>query len=316
MTVRVREIDGGYRIDGDWDGLDAANAFLAHLSGRGFSPATVRAYAFDVLNLARFLTERKLAAGRRRCDGGVRLDRLAGSAPAEPGWRRGSGPGGFGGGVDGEPAGGGGAGIVRVSGDDRAAGRQSGALAAARAGAAPLAARAARSSGPGSRPRRRQVGAAAAPASGIVAGQRHRRIRRHAGHASGSGDGVGDAARRAAVGGGARPAVGGCGHGPAAAAGDRQGRQGTSRAGGCGVLHRARRLSAVGAPTRAGDTAVFRGAARTDHRCAGQRGRAAQPVPPPPGDSPVRSGCVRTGCGTPTAPNWPRQGSICSPCGR
>jgi integrase/recombinase XerC len=61
MGVRVREIDGGYRIDGDWDGLDAANAFLAHLSGRGFSPATVRAYAFDVLNLARFLTERKLA---------------------------------------------------------------------------------------------------------------------------------------------------------------------------------------------------------------------------------------------------------------
>jgi integrase len=32
-----------------------------HLSGRGFSAATVRAYAFDVLNLARFLTERKLA---------------------------------------------------------------------------------------------------------------------------------------------------------------------------------------------------------------------------------------------------------------
>jgi integrase/recombinase XerC len=28
MAVRVREIDGGYRIDGDWDGLDAANAFL------------------------------------------------------------------------------------------------------------------------------------------------------------------------------------------------------------------------------------------------------------------------------------------------
>ena len=61
MAVRVREIDGGYRIDGDWDGLDAANAFLAHLSGRGFSAATVRAYAFDVLNLVRFLTERKLA---------------------------------------------------------------------------------------------------------------------------------------------------------------------------------------------------------------------------------------------------------------
>jgi integrase/recombinase XerC len=61
MTLRVREVDGGYRIIGDWEGLDGANAFLAHLCGRGFSPATVRAYAFDVLNLARFLTERDLA---------------------------------------------------------------------------------------------------------------------------------------------------------------------------------------------------------------------------------------------------------------
>src|SRR5258707_4570484 len=61
MAVRVREVDSGYRIDGDWDGRDAANAFVAHLAGRGFSPATVRAYAFDVLNLARFLGERNLA---------------------------------------------------------------------------------------------------------------------------------------------------------------------------------------------------------------------------------------------------------------
>jgi integrase/recombinase XerC len=60
-VVRVRQSDGGFRIDGDWDGLDAANAFLAHLSGRGFSPATMRAYAFDVVNLARFLGERNLA---------------------------------------------------------------------------------------------------------------------------------------------------------------------------------------------------------------------------------------------------------------
>jgi integrase/recombinase XerC len=61
MAVRVRQVDGGYRIDGDWDGLDPANAFLAHLSGRGFSPATVRAYGFDVVNLARFLAERNVA---------------------------------------------------------------------------------------------------------------------------------------------------------------------------------------------------------------------------------------------------------------
>ncbi len=61
MVVRARQVDGKYRLDGDWDGLDSANAFLAHLAGRGFSPATVRAYAFDVLNLARFLGERNLA---------------------------------------------------------------------------------------------------------------------------------------------------------------------------------------------------------------------------------------------------------------
>jgi integrase/recombinase XerC len=60
MTVRVRQADVGYRLDGNWDGRDPANAFLAHLAGRGFSLATVRAYAFDVANLARFLTERDL----------------------------------------------------------------------------------------------------------------------------------------------------------------------------------------------------------------------------------------------------------------
>jgi integrase/recombinase XerC len=63
MAVRVQKVDGGYRIDGDWDGQDAANAFLAHLSGRGFSLATLRAYAFDVVNLARFLDHGDLTLG-------------------------------------------------------------------------------------------------------------------------------------------------------------------------------------------------------------------------------------------------------------
>jgi integrase/recombinase XerC len=60
MTVQVQLSDGGYRIGGDWDGIEAANAFLGHLRARAFSPATVRAYAFDVVNLARFLIGRGL----------------------------------------------------------------------------------------------------------------------------------------------------------------------------------------------------------------------------------------------------------------
>ncbi|HET6954178.1 MAG TPA: tyrosine-type recombinase/integrase [Acidimicrobiales bacterium] len=49
---------GSHRLEGSWVGVDAANAFLAHLESRAFSPATVRAYAFDLLNFARFLIER------------------------------------------------------------------------------------------------------------------------------------------------------------------------------------------------------------------------------------------------------------------
>lgn len=60
MAVRVQRVDDGYRLGGDWEGLDSANAFLTHLAGRRFSVATVRAYAFDVANLARFLAERDL----------------------------------------------------------------------------------------------------------------------------------------------------------------------------------------------------------------------------------------------------------------
>jgi integrase/recombinase XerC len=60
MTVQVQLADGEYRIGGDWGGAVAGNAFLAHLAARAFSPATIRAYAFDVVNLARFLTDQGL----------------------------------------------------------------------------------------------------------------------------------------------------------------------------------------------------------------------------------------------------------------
>jgi site-specific recombinase XerD len=56
MTVQVEVAEDGYRIAGEWEGIGPANAFLGHLAARAFSPATIRAYAFDVVNLARFLT--------------------------------------------------------------------------------------------------------------------------------------------------------------------------------------------------------------------------------------------------------------------
>jgi integrase/recombinase XerC len=56
--VAVERGDGGHRLVGSWAGVGAANAFLAHLECRAFSPATVRAYAFDLVNFARFLGER------------------------------------------------------------------------------------------------------------------------------------------------------------------------------------------------------------------------------------------------------------------
>jgi integrase/recombinase XerC len=60
IPVAVERRDDGHRLTGSWAGVDAANAFLAHLESRAFSPATVRAYAFDLVNLARFLEERDI----------------------------------------------------------------------------------------------------------------------------------------------------------------------------------------------------------------------------------------------------------------
>ena len=57
-SVVVVSRAGSHRLAGSWAGVGGANAFLAHLECRAFSPATVRAYAFDLVNFARFLVER------------------------------------------------------------------------------------------------------------------------------------------------------------------------------------------------------------------------------------------------------------------
>jgi site-specific recombinase XerD len=50
----------GHRLVGDGLAVRAGNRFLDHLLVRGFSPATVRAYAFDLANFAGFLADRSL----------------------------------------------------------------------------------------------------------------------------------------------------------------------------------------------------------------------------------------------------------------
>lgn len=61
MALVVQQTEGSYRLAGAWPGTTAANTFLAHLESRAFSGATVRAYAYDLLNFARFATERGIA---------------------------------------------------------------------------------------------------------------------------------------------------------------------------------------------------------------------------------------------------------------
>jgi integrase/recombinase XerC len=55
----VHEGDG-HQLDGDGPITEIGNRFLGHLGSRGFSPATVRVYAYDLLNFSRFLAERRL----------------------------------------------------------------------------------------------------------------------------------------------------------------------------------------------------------------------------------------------------------------
>jgi integrase/recombinase XerC len=57
-AVVARRDGGGWRLEGSWADAEVANHFLAHLVARAFSPATVRAYAYDLVNFGRFCVER------------------------------------------------------------------------------------------------------------------------------------------------------------------------------------------------------------------------------------------------------------------
>ena len=61
MELRVVAEVSGHRLAGDGEDVGAVNAFLTQLSVRNFSPATRRAYAYDLLNFCRFLLGRGLA---------------------------------------------------------------------------------------------------------------------------------------------------------------------------------------------------------------------------------------------------------------
>jgi integrase/recombinase XerC len=60
MAVAVVNVAGSHRLEGDWEGVDAVNVFLGQLQTRAFSPATVRAYAFDLLCFGRFCIDRRI----------------------------------------------------------------------------------------------------------------------------------------------------------------------------------------------------------------------------------------------------------------
>jgi integrase/recombinase XerC len=58
MGQGVALVSDGHRLEGCGPDGELVNRFLAHLASRAFSPSTVRAYAYDLLNFLRFLAER------------------------------------------------------------------------------------------------------------------------------------------------------------------------------------------------------------------------------------------------------------------
>ena len=70
-SLRAVEREGRWSLVGSGPGgVDVVNDYLGYLADRGYSPRTVRAYAFDLLAFARWLVDEGLG-GRRGHHGGA-----------------------------------------------------------------------------------------------------------------------------------------------------------------------------------------------------------------------------------------------------
>src|ERR1700756_2223824 len=75
------ELHGGrWQLAGAADG-DLINGYLSYLADRGFSPRTVRAYAFDLLAFARWLDGECITLGEVTTDVMLRFLAWCGAAP-------------------------------------------------------------------------------------------------------------------------------------------------------------------------------------------------------------------------------------------
>ena len=66
LSIRAAEVRAGrWKLTGAGE-LSLINDFLGYVADRGYSPRTVRAYAFDLLHFARWLAVRRHRPGRGR----------------------------------------------------------------------------------------------------------------------------------------------------------------------------------------------------------------------------------------------------------
>lgn len=86
--LRAERVEGGWALTGDQAaGFVLVNDFLGYLADRRYSPATVRAYAFDLLAFCRFLVGEGVAVGEVSTDvllrflAACRTTALPGQAP-------------------------------------------------------------------------------------------------------------------------------------------------------------------------------------------------------------------------------------------